>query len=128
MSSELKDWQYICIGCGEIVMAGADFAENCPKCHGSRWLCHWLKKDYSTRESGEVTAPGQVITPPKELLPLKRHGNSTPGPKIPTIPDSLIKELASQGLGAKAITSRLAEQGIVVSHMTIQRRLQGGLL
>jgi hypothetical protein len=109
-------------------MAGADFAGNCPKCRGSRWLCHWLKKDCSTREPGEVTAPGQVITPRKELLPLKPNGNSTPGPKIPTIPDDLIKELSSQGLGAKAIASRLAEQGVVVSAMTIHRRLQGSFL
>jgi len=123
-----NDWLYTCTGCGKDIMAGADFAGSCPKCRGSRWLCHWLKKDYSTRGPGGVTAPGQVITPPKELLPLKRNGNSIPGPKIPTIPDGLIKELAGQGLGAKAIASKLADQGIEVSAMTIHRRLQESLL
>ena len=75
-----------------------------------------------------VVAPGRVITPRKELLPLKRDGNPTPGPKIATIPDDLIKELARQGFGAKAIASRLAGQGIKVSAMTIHRRLQVSLL
>lgn len=121
-------WQYICIGCGEIVMAGAEFAGNCPKCRGSRWLCHWLAKDHSTREPVAVTASGRVPIPQTELLPLKRNGNSTPGPKIPTIPGSLIRDLAAQGLGVKAIASRLADRGIVVSHMTIQRRLQESFL
>lgn len=109
-------------------MAGVDFVGSCPKCHGGRWHCHWSEKNNHTKRTTRVTAPRQVITPPGELLPLKRNGNSTPGPKIPQVPDDLIRDLAGQGLGVKAISTKLAEQGIVVSHMTIHRRLQGGLL
>ena len=122
--AERKDWQYNCVGCGEVVTAGVDLAGNCPKCRGSRWLCHWLLKDHIRKEPDKGMAPGRIITPKTELLPLKRNGNPTPGPKIPIIPDGLIRELAGQGLGAKAIASRLAGQGIAVSAMTIHRRLQ----
>lgn len=127
-------WRNSCVGCGEVVITnGGDQPGQCPKCKGWAWLCHWVNppaKQSTTikGESDKGMTPGHIITPKTELLPLKPNGNSTPGPKIPTIPDGLIKELAGQGLGAKAIVSRLAEQGIVVSHMTIQRRLRGGLL
>jgi hypothetical protein len=121
--AEISEWLNVCIGCGhQRVTHGDELPSECPNCHGWRWLCHWINKPRVT------TKLGQGITPAKELIPLKRNGNSHPGPKIPPLPDDLIKELAGQGLGSKAIASRLAEQGIVVSHMTIYKRLHGGLL
>ena len=127
-TSKMSDWEYRCINCGKVVTTGADFAGSCPECHGARWCCHWLSKDHNSEESGGEITPGRILTPKTELLPLNRNGNSTPGPKIPAIPNGLIKELAGQGLGVKAIATKLAEQGIVVSHMTIQRRLQSAFL
>jgi hypothetical protein len=132
--AEISEWLNVCIGCGhQRVTHGDELPGECAKCHGWRWLCHWVNKPGVTtksteKESAGVTAPGQGITPPKELLPLKQNGNSPPGPKIPPVSDDLIKELAGQGLRSKAIASKLAEQGIVVSAMTIHRRLQEGLL
>jgi len=40
------------------------------------------------------------------------------------LPTDLINQLADQGLGCKAIAIKLQEQGFIISHMTIQRRLK----
>jgi len=46
------------------------------------------------------------------------------GPKFSELPEGLIKELASQGQGSKAIGTMLKREfGIEVSYKTIQRRL-----
>lgn len=48
------------------------------------------------------------------------------GPKHRELPEEVIKELSEQGLGSKAISTRLREtQGIEVSYKTIQRILSG---
>ena len=48
------------------------------------------------------------------------------GPKHRRLPEELIKQLAGEGTGSKAIATRLkAELGIVVSYKTIQRVLSG---
>ncbi|MFC1869683.1 hypothetical protein ACFLYE_00240 [Chloroflexota bacterium] len=51
------------------------------------------------------------------------------GPKSRELPDDLISQWAGEGLGSKAISSRLKrEQGVDVHYSTIQRRLQGVLV
>ena len=46
------------------------------------------------------------------------------GPKPKSLPENFILDLAQQGLGSKAITSRLKkDQGVTVSYKTIQRLL-----
>ena len=48
------------------------------------------------------------------------------GPKHRRLPEDLIKQLAGEGMGSKAIAARLkAELGITVSYKTIQRVLSG---
>jgi hypothetical protein len=50
------------------------------------------------------------------------------GPTFTSLPYDLIKQLAGEGLGSKAIAAELAKQGQIVSYKTIQRRLQGVML
>ena len=48
------------------------------------------------------------------------------GPKHRDLPGDLIKQLAGEGMGSKAIATQLKkEQGINVSYKTIQRVLSG---
>ena len=48
------------------------------------------------------------------------------GPKHRQLPEDLIRQLASEGMGSKVIAARLkAEHGIIVSYKTIQRILSG---
>ena len=48
------------------------------------------------------------------------------GPKHRQLPEDLIRRLADEGMGSKAIATELkAEHGIVVSYKTIQRILSG---
>ncbi len=47
------------------------------------------------------------------------------GPKHRQLPEDLIWRLAGEGMGSKAIATRLKEQGIKVSYRTIQRVLSG---
>jgi len=50
------------------------------------------------------------------------------GPKTTELPDDLIRQWASEGVGSKAISTRLRAEGFFVSYKTIQRRLQGVLV
>jgi len=47
------------------------------------------------------------------------------GPKHRQLPEDLIRELASEGMGSKAIALRLRTEGVTVSYKTIQRLLSG---
>jgi len=47
------------------------------------------------------------------------------GPKHRDLPENLIKRLADQGKGPKAIANVLKSEGIAVSYKTIQRILKG---
>jgi hypothetical protein len=47
------------------------------------------------------------------------------GPKRKVLPEDLVKRLASQGQGSKAIAAQLKKQGLEVSYKTIQRILSG---
>lgn len=131
--AEIKDWQYICVGCGKVTMAGVDFAGSCPGCGGTRWLCHWLKG--TTKPSGAQETRGKPseamishadnLSQPFETQ--QKNNGSKPGPK-PLPVDDLVKKLAAQGLSSRVIAAKLAERGIDVSYKTIQRRLQGSFL
>ena len=50
------------------------------------------------------------------------------GPKHRDMPEDLMRQLAGQGMGSKAIAARLRTEGVDVSYKTIQRRLQGVLV
>jgi len=131
--AEMKDWQYICIGCGKVIMAGADFASPCPGCGGTRWLCHWLKQATKPSEAqktrGKPAEPmishADNLSQPFETE--QKNNGAKPGPK-PLPVDDLVKKLAAQGLSSRVISAKLSEQGISVSYKTIQRRLQRVLL
>ncbi len=47
------------------------------------------------------------------------------GPKFTELPEDLIRQLAGEGMGSKAIASRLKAEGLEISYKTIQRRLAG---
>jgi len=48
------------------------------------------------------------------------------GPKHRALPEDLIRQLAGEGMGSKAIVARLkVEHGVKVSYRTIQRILSG---
>jgi len=132
--AEIKDWQFICIGCGKVVMAGGDFAGSCPKCCGTRWLCHWLKgatKPSGAREGGKEPSTPMISQPDNLSQPVSieqnGNGHKKPGPAPLPVGD-LVKTLAAQGLSSRGIAAKLAEQGIDVSYKTIQRRLQASFL
>jgi len=72
--------------------------------------CQWLTKSEHSSKSGT----GRKATGTKR------------GPKRRQLPEDLIKQWSSEGMGSKAITSQLkAELGITVSYKTIQRILSG---
>ena len=74
--------------------------------------------------------------PPVIMSPLEDAGNGSHpvlpgaarkrGPKYRVLPDQMIKRLASEGKGSKAIASILKINGVKVSYKTIQRVLSGG--
>lgn len=143
------DWLYICVSCGYQRKADRTFWGNCPKCGDSRWSAYWLKMPRKTSEKSDNATPDQQnnkgqrcdkttepirrrsgilsplkcrAEPPKTL---KTEGlTPIPGRKETILPLDLINQLASQGLGCRAIADKLLEQGITVSYRTIQRRLQ----
>ena len=64
-----------------------------------------------------------LIGNPEEIeseVPAKRNGR----PKI-KLPEDTIKELVEQGLGSKAIATRLKGEGYKTSYKTVQRILAG---
>ena len=64
-----------------------------------------------------------IITPVAQKVTLEKRGR-----KHRDLPEDLIRELASKGMGSKAISTRLKAEGVKVSYKTIQRRLQGVLI
>ncbi len=62
---------------------------------------------------------------PREI---EQKAKSSRGSKVKDLPGDRIGELSRQGYGAKAIASRLREEGVAVSYKTVQRRLQGVLV
>jgi len=57
----------------------------------------------------------------------RRNGNSTGGRPRLNLPEDKIMELHKQGLGSKAIATRLRNEGHKTSYKTIQRILSRGL-
>ena len=55
-----------------------------------------------------------------------KRTNGKRGPKLKSLPQEVVIQWASEGMGSKAIASQLKrEQGIDVSYKTIQRILSG---
>ncbi len=61
-----------------------------------------------------------IIHPPARVSAIGKRG-----PKHRDLPEDFIKRLASEGMGSKAIATRLKVEGIGVSYKTIQRILSG---
>ena len=144
------DWLYSCTSCGYQRKDSVSFNQPCPKCGGHGWLCHWLIKPQPTIKKSDNEASDQnnsndrrcrkTLAPPIKrqadiMLPLNRKPfvakrgssrglNPVLGRREIILPTDLIKRFADQGLGCKTIAIKLQDQGITVSHMTIQRRLQ----
>jgi DNA-directed RNA polymerase subunit RPC12/RpoP len=143
--TEKNDWEYRCTNCAHVVLASADFNAPCPNCGGHGWISRWLNKPgskvvHDNRKTGG-SIPSSIVTTQNQMTPLNctdGKGNKPilgqvqdgkrPGGNHRAVPDDMVKELASQGLGCKAIANKLLDQGIVISPSTINRRLQGGLL
>ncbi len=74
----------------------------------------------STLESKKIEV--DIIHPPDAIY----RPSGKRGPKHKRLPEDLIKQLSDEGMGSKAIATRLkAELGITVSYKTIQRVLSG---
>ena len=142
---EISEWLNICVGCGsQKITHGAELPGQCPECRGWRWLCHlqtkmpekrMLNPTETTKDIGAIIChpinnplsanpKGDILTPSVK----KPKGQKKAGLEHQPMLDDLIKQLASQGLGCKAIESKLLEQGIAISYRTIARRLQDSLL
>lgn len=143
------DWLYTCTDCGYQRKDSVTFNQPCPKCGGHGWMCQWLEMPRTANKKPEGGAadpknnngerrgnkPDPIKGRADILLPLNRkpvaskRGNSrglSPALGRPEtiLPTDLINRLADQGLGCKAIAIKLQEKGILISHMTIQRRLK----
>jgi len=82
-------------------------------------------RDIIEEKPVEVSLGVSVImsTQKSEIVKGKR------GPKFTELPDDLIRELAGQGISAKVIADKLAEEyQIFISYKTVRRRLQGILI
>jgi hypothetical protein len=88
-----------------------------------------LKKQYQVSQHGDgimSTVEGKkievdIINPPDAIRTSTKRG-----PKHRQLPEDLIRQLASEGMGSKVIAARLeARRGIIVSYKTIQRILSG---
>lgn len=138
---EISEWLNICVGCGSQKMThGAELPEQCPDCHESRWLCHLQikspeKKPLNSLKPSKDTGVEKChpINDPLSANPKGDNLTATPkkpersGPKQLSVGD-LISQLASQGLGCKAIERKLLEHGIAISYRTVARRLQGSFI
>lgn len=72
----------------------------------------------STLESKEIKV--DIIQSSVSARPIVKRG-----PKHRDLPEGLIRQLANEGMGAKAIATRLTGEGVTVSYKTIQRLLSG---
>lgn len=125
--AEISEWLNICVDCGNRVTTyGSGLPGQCPSCKGWRWSCHWQnktpeKKGLDPSEPPKDTGAGDCH-PINDALSANSKGDKliSPVQKV----DDLIKTLAGQGLGCKAIERKLIEQGVVISYRTIARRLQ----
>ena len=66
-----------------------------------------------------------IIHPSVTTRPVTTRPVTKRGPKHRDLPGDLIKELANEGMGSKAIATRLRGEGVKVSYRTIQRLLSG---
>ncbi|UCH51224.1 MAG: helix-turn-helix domain-containing protein [Chloroflexota bacterium] len=136
-----SEWFNICVDCGRrVITHGSELPGQCPGCHGWRWLCHLQnpteKIEPSSAERHQDTAT--EFCPPKSNAVAAKtlmdkngasptdNGGKRGRPRV-MIPDDLIQQLSSDGMGAIRIAEKLKEKGIVISYKTIQRRLQGSL-
>jgi len=139
--AEISDWLNICVTCGNRVTThGAELPEQCPECHGWCWLCHLqnsTKKESSFTEGYQNSTP--EFCPPKNNAVMAKSlvdkinvpptDNDVKRGRPPvTVPDDLIQQLSSEGMGAIRIAEKLKERGIIISYKTIQRRLQGSFI
>lgn len=140
--TEISEWLNICVSCGKrVIIHGPELPGQCPACKGWRWLCHLQN---STGKDEPSFAGGHQNTTP-EFCPPKNNAVATRtlmdkinvppkdsevkrGRPLVMVPDDLIRQLSSEGMGAMRIAEKLRESGIVISYKTVQRRLQGSLL
>jgi hypothetical protein len=115
-----------CQGCYQFLLAEAELDK-------SRRGCEWkpVRPQKSNAQIPQVvrrimsTVAGEksevdVITPSGAVKRMRRRG-----PKPKDLPEKLITQWASKGMGSKSITARLKDEGIEVSYKTIQRVLSG---
>jgi len=140
--AEISEWLNICVGCGsQRTTHGAELPNQCPECHGWRWLCHLqnsTKKEKPSFTEGYPNTPPEFCPPKNNAVMAKllvdkinvsptENGGRRGRPRV-TVPDDLIQQLSSEGMGAIRIAEKLKERGISISYKTIQRRLQGSFI
>ena len=130
------------MGCGHrLTTHGPELPGQCPGCKDWRWLCHLqnpAEKDEPSSVGGckdttpELCPPINGAVVPNTMVD-KIEGAPTkngvkPGRPPVALPDDLIRQLSSEGLGSIRIAEKLKEQGINISYKTVQRRIQGTLI
>ncbi len=144
-ASELSSDPRYCQGCYDFLLKEAEML---PDNKRPKWVPRaQSKKDSTGKNSGQKviqvsgdmvlnmsTVNGKksevdIIQPPvgkvtREKQPIKTEAKR--GPKHKALPRELISQWAGEGMGSKAIASKLnSELGIKVSYKTIQRTLAG---
>lgn len=103
---------------------------------GKRGRPAWVPKAPTKSKSSKIVAPhvaleGARIMSTSELPKSRvdiiqpKTPKNTRGPKFRKLPTDLIIQLSGEGLGSKAIATRLKAQEIEISYKTIQRILRG---
>ena len=123
-----------CHGCYEFLKAEAKLL---PRTKRPVWIPKAEKDETATENLYRIPGHGRaimstvngqktevdIIEPAVATRPSPKRG-----PKFTELPEGLIKQLAGEGMGSKAIVARLKETGFDVSYKTVQRRLQEALI
>lgn len=128
-----RDPRY-CLGCYEVLLQEAEALVASGNKHRPSWIPKKEKAEKSaTKESIGSTIMSMLNDKKSSMDIIQSVTPSTAigkrGPKFTELPDDLIRQWTSEGIGARAIATRLEnDHHISVSYKTIQRRLQGVLL
>ena len=121
-----------CQGCYEFLIKEAEML---PATKRPKWTPKPVRGEKAGRRQYQISRVGDrimstlddkkfevdIINPPA-----MSRARGKRGPKHRRLPEDLIRQLADEGMGSKAIAAKLkADYGIVVSYKTVQRVLSG---
>ena len=118
-----------CQNCYELLLKEAELLPS--KSRRSEWIPQIQKEDkkvarvslYPTQIKSTLKSKKSEVDTIKPTTP--KRPVTKRGRKQKALPIQQVKQWASQGLGSKAIATRLRKSGVVVSYKTVQRVLSG---